>query len=441
MGHLWFGSGRSGVSRYDGQLFQTLTVQDGLAGSGVRAIYQDGEGQYWFATDQGVSRYRPPKMIPPAIFIEAVVADRRYEQVVDLALPSSLRVIGIEFRAISFKTRPQALLFRYRLRGHHEEWRTTHARSVRYQDLPVGQYLFEVQAVDRDLVYSSAPATVGLEIHLPRERVRWMAGLGVVLLLCAWQTWRVRQRDRRWRQRQESWLEEARAMQMALMPEERCELEGFDIMGRCLPAGEVGGNLFAFFRGGERLFACLADVEGRGMEAAICLRIFDGILRSETQCGNRVESIFGGLKRTLCQTRISAADLVLGELEPVSRTLRLINASRFCPRFFRASIGELVEIGPPGTGADADCGVVELRLEPGDRVLFYSAGIVQARNLQGEPFGEERLAEVFCRGCADDMSAELLLRFVIGEVKGFSRRVSQEDDQTIVVVGVERASP
>ena len=51
--------------------------------------------------------------------------------------------------------------------GHEEEWQTTHARRVEYQDLPTGSYTFEVEAVDRDLVASETPATFALTITLP----------------------------------------------------------------------------------------------------------------------------------------------------------------------------------------------------------------------------------------------------------------------------------
>jgi signal transduction histidine kinase len=57
--------------------------------------------------------------------------------------------------------------------------------------------VFEVIAVDRDLVYSEAPATVALTVHLPYERVGWLSALSVAILLIGWQTARVIRRDRR----------------------------------------------------------------------------------------------------------------------------------------------------------------------------------------------------------------------------------------------------
>jgi signal transduction histidine kinase/ligand-binding sensor domain-containing protein/CheY-like chemotaxis protein len=194
-GHLYVG-GTSGVSRYDGRSFQTLSHRDGLAGYWVNAIFEDREGNLWFGSGQGVTRYRPPAPSPPPAFIDAVVADRRYEQVSQLSMPSSVRLTAFEFHAVSFKTRPEQMVYRYRLRGYDKDWQNTHARRVEYQNLPRGDYTFEVVAVDRDLVYSEKPAAVALTVHLPYERIGWLSALGIAVALAVWQTARVLRRDK-----------------------------------------------------------------------------------------------------------------------------------------------------------------------------------------------------------------------------------------------------
>jgi ligand-binding sensor domain-containing protein len=165
-GRIWFSTSTGGVHCYDGQVFQALTTQDGLADNRVSfgfAILQDQEGSLWFGTQRGVTRYRPPAPSPLSLFLDAVVADRRYEGVSEVEIPASVKVTGFEFHALSFKTRPEAMVYRYRLEGYEEEWKNTHARRVEYHDLPLGEYTFQVRAVDRDLNYSE-PAEVHLKI-------------------------------------------------------------------------------------------------------------------------------------------------------------------------------------------------------------------------------------------------------------------------------------
>ncbi|MDA0685108.1 MAG: triple tyrosine motif-containing protein, partial [Bacteroidetes bacterium] len=147
-----------------GQTFQTLTAEDGLANDVVYAVFQDQDESFWLGTVDGISRYRPSPPSPPGIVVDAVVADRRYEGVSELSVPSGKGLVAFEFHGMSFKTRKEAIVFRYRLKGHDEGWENTLDRRVEYQDLPVGQYTFEVLAVDRDLIYSTEPATVTLSV-------------------------------------------------------------------------------------------------------------------------------------------------------------------------------------------------------------------------------------------------------------------------------------
>ena len=199
-GHLWFGTAGGGVSRYDGRTFQTMLQEDGIAGNMVYSVCQDREGRLWFGTNTGVTRYRPPAPLPPPVFVDAVVSDRRYEETTQLRVSSIVKLTVFEFHGLSLKTRPGGLVYRYRLKGYDVDWRTTRERRVEYQSLPVGEYIFEVMAVDRDLVYSERPATVTLRVHPPYTLIGLWATLGIAVGLAAWQTARVIRRDRRLRE-------------------------------------------------------------------------------------------------------------------------------------------------------------------------------------------------------------------------------------------------
>ncbi|OGG49304.1 MAG: hypothetical protein A3F84_18565 [Candidatus Handelsmanbacteria bacterium RIFCSPLOWO2_12_FULL_64_10] len=223
-GHLWFAVDGGGMVRHDGQAFQTLLQKDGLSSNVMsNAVVQDREGNLWFGTIEGATRYRPPVPSPPPIFINAVVADRRYERASQVSIPSSVELTAFEFQGISLKTRPEAMVYRYRLRGFDPDWRTTHARRVEYQNLPRGSYTFEVEAVDRDLVYSNAPATVALRVRMPYERIGWMSALGIALVLATYQTRRVIRRDRRLQKSNEDLRQEIIQRQRA--EEERARLD------------------------------------------------------------------------------------------------------------------------------------------------------------------------------------------------------------------------
>ena len=156
-GHLWFGTYGRGVRLYDGLVFQNLLRRDGLAHNTVQDVFQDRDGDIWIATEGGVTRYRP-RRAPPRIRITDVVADRRCGPVDEIRLPASQKHLGFEFQGTSLTTRPEGMAYVVRLDGRYPEWRPLYAGRADYEDLPLGEYTFQVKAVDRDLNYSEPEA-------------------------------------------------------------------------------------------------------------------------------------------------------------------------------------------------------------------------------------------------------------------------------------------
>ena len=196
-GDLWFATAGGGLSRFDGEVFQSFTREDGLPGHFIHSIAEDGNGDIWITSPSKLTRFRPPAPVPPPVFVDAVVAEGRHAAVDELSISSTVRLVAFEFHAVSHKTRPGAMVYRYRLTGADADWRTTRDTRVEYEDLPAGDYTFEVVAVDRDLVRSAAPAIVRLRVHHPYERAALLAALALALGLVGWQTTRVVRRDRR----------------------------------------------------------------------------------------------------------------------------------------------------------------------------------------------------------------------------------------------------
>ena len=164
-GHLWFGTMNGGVCRFDGETFMVINRQDGLADNTVWAVTQDKEGIYWFATFHGITRYQPQEPEPPPVYIDAVITDRRQERFDGQAIRSVVNHAIFEYRGMSFNTRPDGLLYRHQLIGYDPDWVYSRRRRVIYANLPVGSYMFEVEALDRDLVSSASPARLPLVVE------------------------------------------------------------------------------------------------------------------------------------------------------------------------------------------------------------------------------------------------------------------------------------
>ena len=193
-GHLWFGTS-GGVSRYDGTNWSNYTTADGLVSNEVRKTLQDREGRFWFATLNGLSRFTPRATPSPQVTVEAVVVDRRYEGATGLEIPDDERLVTFEFSARGGASSLPAAGFRYRLVGYDEDWTSTRNGRAEYLDLPRGAYTFEVQAVDRDLVYSANPATVQLLVRINYLSTAIWILLILGVLAIAVQTGRVFRRE------------------------------------------------------------------------------------------------------------------------------------------------------------------------------------------------------------------------------------------------------
>ena len=158
-GHLWIGTDR-GVAQYDGRLFQT--IKSPHIGPVCR-ILEDRDGTFWFGTVVGsIIRYRPQKT-PPRIRLIRVTTDQVYEKA-DACLSTVGQPVVFEYKGLSFSTHPRDMLYVYRLQGYDLDWcSATRELRASYQDLPPGDYTFQVRAIDRDLNYSE-PAQAQLAV-------------------------------------------------------------------------------------------------------------------------------------------------------------------------------------------------------------------------------------------------------------------------------------
>ena len=462
-GRLLFGSFGGGVSLYDGLVLQNLTSRDGLGADNIFRLLEDSRGDIWICGSGGITRYRPV-FTPPPVQITDVTADRSRGPVDEIALPTTQDYLAFSFEGRSFKTRPERMAYVYRLQGHEEEWRTTRDEQVTYTDLPRGEYLFQAKAVDRDLTYSEEPAQVRVVVHLPYERLALTGALCLafvcLVIASAYGIRRRRERDhareeflREQQQRLEAQellareleeeLQTAHEMQMNLMPTESPQIEGLDIAGRCLTANHVGGDLFQYFQKNGILAIALADITGHAMEAAIPAVMFSGILETEMQHDSDLETLFIHLNRNLCKQLDDRTFVCfsMGELDRSTRRLRLANGGCPYPYHYKASTGEIAELQveayPLGIRPDTVYPSIEVQLEPGDRILLCSDGIIEAANAKDELFGFECTAETIRQGCADGLSSEDLLQHLLAAVEQFTGDIPRADDQTVVVLALK----
>lgn len=244
-------------------------------------------------------------------------------------------------------------------------------------------------------------------------------------------------------------LAAARQMQMGLMPTESPLIDGLDVAGGCRPTTHVGGDFFQYLQMDEsRWVICLADVTGHGMEAAIPVVMFSGVLKGLVEEGRSMDDLLYNLNNTmhgsLTGSTLTGRTFVCfagGELDVQMRTLRLSNAGCPFPFHYRAGTRDVVELElegyPLGVRPDHNYQLLEVNLEAGDRVVLCTDGIIEAEDSAGHMFGFERTSYAIREGCRRGFSADELVAFISGEVKSFIGDMDQQDDQTVVAIDVK----
>ncbi|HZT98462.1 MAG TPA: SpoIIE family protein phosphatase [Ktedonobacteraceae bacterium] len=238
------------------------------------------------------------------------------------------------------------------------------------------------------------------------------------------------------RERIEQELRVARLIQQTLLPKELPALPGWQLNAHYQPAREVGGDFYDFltFEDG-RLGIVIGDVTGKGVPAALVMATTRSILRSVAQGsvtpGKVLEQandlLYPDIPPKMFVTCLYAI------LDPHSGRLWYANAGHDLPyRRHGDTVSELRATGMPlGLMPGMSYEEKEVTLLPGERVLFYSDGLVEAHNPEREMLGFPRLMSLL-KEHLDDTS---LSDFLLDQLKAFTGADwEQEDDVTLVTL-------
>lgn len=234
---------------------------------------------------------------------------------------------------------------------------------------------------------------------------------------------------------------EARKIQLSILPRRDPEYAGFDISGRNEPMASVGGDLYDYIRISSKILGvAIADVSGHGLPAALQVRdVYMGLrmgLARDYKIVRTVERLNAIIHQSTLTSRF--VSMFYGELEP-SGNFIYVNAGHVWP-FHLPADGEVrfLREGGPVLGPLSEAGYERgfLRTEPGDLIVLYTDGITETLSAEpgqsDEEYGVERLIEL-CRRHRELPAHELVGR-ILDSVKEFSGDRPVADDRTVVVI-------
>jgi phosphoserine phosphatase RsbU/P len=243
----------------------------------------------------------------------------------------------------------------------------------------------------------------------------------------------------------------ARRIQLALLPPSLPELPGWELYGANTPSRGVSGDYFAVVTrtagavgaggdgspgGARECVLMVADVSGKGMAASLLTASLEAFAAGPIEDGLPPDEICAKLSRLLYRRTPPEkyATAVVAALALDSGVLRYANAGHNPPLVVRAggAVEELAATGVPiallpAAGYEA----AEIRLAPGDSLVLYTDGIVEANDPDGEEYGNERLADL-CRRHSHASCADLAAA-LDADLEAFVRGVPFADDRTLVM--------
>src|SRR5260221_7669342 len=196
----------------------------------------------------------------------------------------------------------------------------------------------------------------------------------------------------------------ARELQFRLLPPSRPKLANLEIAAKFSPARAIGGDLYDFITYSQsRMAFVIGDISGKGAPAAIYAALVSGILRSHAPIEPGPAEMLAAVNYSLAERRIDGqfCSLIYSVWDDQNRTLQVANSGLPRPIYCHKGKTQLIEATglPLGLFDEADYDELSFKAKPGDLFVFYSDGILDARNRDGHSFGPERVAAIVA-GCA-----------------------------------------
>ena len=255
-------------------------------------------------------------------------------------------------------------------------------------------------------------------------------------------------------------LEIAKDIQAWLLPGAPLQIPGYQIAYATRPANTVAGDYYdVILRPGrrssrpsggdqsggqsegksdDRILFVVADVAGKSIPAAMLMATFQASLRTLSTSGVALAELLAGVNRYACSNSAGGnrfTTAFLAELDAATGDLVYINAGHNVPILRKKSgLVERLEVGgiPVGILVEAPYQSGTARLEPGDWLVIFTDGVVEAVNEKDEEYGEAALLRLVDRESGSAPGE--LLRSLLAELDWYVGNTPQHDDITCLLL-------
>ena len=242
------------------------------------------------------------------------------------------------------------------------------------------------------------------------------------------------------KQKQDSELDIARGVQVALLPEELPKVDGYSFYASYDAAQAVGGDYYdAMVLSDGKICLAFGDVAGKGVPGALIMSRISSCVQNTMSFMPSIEEAVAAINNHMCANAVEGrfVTFVLVIIDPVAHHLTLVNAGHMSPMILKTDglIEEFDEesVGLPiGVMEDYPFEVVERPIGAGEIIVIFTDGVDEAMNPAGDLYTLERMRNFLQAG---SRQADELGRSLLADVRTFADGRDQNDDITIMTFG------
>jgi serine phosphatase RsbU (regulator of sigma subunit) len=243
------------------------------------------------------------------------------------------------------------------------------------------------------------------------------------------------------KERLERELELAREVQQSLLPRVFPQIPSYTFAARSEPARQVGGDFYDAFRLDEHRFGiAIADVSDKGMPAALFMALTRSLLLAEARRASSPRAALNQVNRLLFELGDPNMFVTVfyGVVDTETRTLTYVRAGHEAPLLVRGGNVQTL----PGKGSflgllgleELPLSEEQIALAPGDRLVLFTDGLIDALSPDDEPFGYDRLEQLVASHA--DLSAPDFCAAAFDTLTAYQGQHEQYDDMAMMVLSV-----
>ncbi len=371
---------------------------------------------------------------------------------------------SFEFAALHY-SRPENNQTAYMLEGLHQDWVTDNRRYASFTNLSPGEYVFKVKGANSDGIWNETPQSIKINILPPWWRTIWayisygLLFIGLVIGIDRFQRYRLVQRERNRVQIREAELraqaaeaesrairaendrkthelEEARRLQLSMLPKHLPELPHLDIAVYMKTATEVGGDYYDFHVALDgTLTVVIGDATGHGLKAGTMVTAAKSLFSSHA-ANPDILFTFSEMTRCIKHMDMHMLSMCLSIVKIAQNRLTISSAGMPPALLYRGKDQLLEEIEikgmPLGTFTDFPYEIRETTLDAGDTLLLMSDGFPELFNAKNELLGYDRVGDFFLKAANEEVGE--IIEHLKSTAFEWSGDTPPNDDITFVVI-------